>query len=87
MGDLGDETRERTDRELADEEAEVLLRSQVAIERLRPEVTDEATYEHLLVAVREATSHNESAAQFKARIERLGETGLAVAREILDKLP
>lgn len=87
MGDLGDDARAQTDRELEDREAALLLETTVDWDALRPQVTDLETYEKLIAVVQEATRNNESIAHLKSRLQELGKQGLAVTREVLDRLP
>lgn len=84
MGDLGDETFKRTDKELSDEEARVLLISEANWNELRPMVTDPELYDELISEVLESTRKNENLARLKGRIEKLGEKGIKMAKEVID---
>lgn len=83
MGNLGDETYKRTDEELSDEEARVLLNSEAKLEELRPEVTDPELYDELISEVRESTRKNENLARLNGRLEKLGEKGIKLAKEVI----
>lgn len=48
------------------------------LEKLRPKITDQAAYDQLIAAVTEATNRNESIAQFRERLEKLGSTTINV---------
>ena len=82
MKDLGDETVNETDAELADEEAALLLRTDVDWERLRPKISDQPTYDRLIAAVQEATRRNESMAQLRNRLKDLGTAGMSLAKKV-----
>lgn len=84
MAGLGKKTFERTDAELSDEEAQVLLSTSVNWEDLRPKVADQEVYDKLIKVVNKATKNNESLAQLKNRLESLGKEGLKVAKKVAD---
>lgn len=84
MGNLGDETYKRTDEELSDEEAKVLRNSEVKWKELRPLVTNPELYDEMISEVRESTRKNEDLALLKGRIEKLGEEGIKLAKEVID---
>jgi len=73
----------KADALLADELAALWKVTTSDLEALRPKVKDKAAYEHLLVAVAEATRRNESLAEFRIRVEKLGQGVRAVAKDIL----
>jgi len=56
------------------------------LEALRPRIKDEAAFNQLLAAVAETTRRNESLAEFKNRMEKLGQGVRAVAKDILAML-
>lgn len=59
--------------EILDEEIKaLLLATTVELEKLRPKIGDEETYNQLINAVNEATSKNENLAQLKDRLMVLG---------------
>lgn len=87
MAKLGKKTINQTNQELKDEELEMLLRTAIDWEALRPQVTNPALYEQLIVVVNEATQNNEGVAQLKSRLQQLGEEGLALATEVIGLLP
>jgi len=86
MGKLAHETAEEVDQILADEEADLLLRTSINWDELRPQVNDKESYEKLIAAVEEATRKNESIAQLKKRIFDLGEGVKKVAKEVVDMI-
>jgi len=53
------------------------------IEGLRPKVEDQETYDRLIAVVEESTRNNESLAQLKGRIEKLGATALSLAKSVV----
>jgi hypothetical protein len=82
MGGLGDETAREVDKELASEEARLLLRTRTNLTDLRPQISDKAAFNLLLQAVQTSTEKNESVAEFKNRLEALGKGVLKVAKEV-----
>ena len=82
MRKFGNQTREQTDRELADREAECLLHTTVDLEGLRPQVEDSEAYTRLIAEVQAATANNENLASLKTRISGLGEHGIALAKKV-----
>ena len=80
------ESRGKADADLAEEELKALKGvKDTKLEELRPHVTDEATFDRLVAEVKESTSRNESLAQFKERVEKLGPAVLRVVKEIKGK--
>jgi hypothetical protein len=82
MGDLGRESADRTDAQLAQREAELIMETRVDLESLRPRVSDPQALELLIQAVNESTERNEDIAQFKERINSLGKAVVRVAGEV-----
>lgn len=73
--------------ELLENELEALKQATTTdLESLRPHVADEETYNKLIEVVEESTRNNESLAQLKERIEKLGEIGLSMAKRIIQLL-
>jgi len=87
MANLGNKTFDRTDDELSDDEALLLLNTNINWEELRPEVTDHEVYDKLINIVQEATQKNENLAQLKDRLKTLGKEGFAVAKKIIKLIP
>ena len=83
MAKLGDQTFKKTNQEFADEEAELLLRTSIDWEALRPKVTDSALYDQLIAIVNEATQKNESIAQLKNRLSQLGKEGFNLVKKVV----
>jgi len=70
--------------ELLEAEFQVLRKaSSEDWESLRPKVTSAEEYEKLIAAVREATRLNESAADFRTRIEGLGSETMKIAKTVV----
>ena len=86
MAILGDQVFKETDKELTDEEAELLLRTSIDWDALRPKVTDSAVYDQLIAVVNEATQRNESIAQLNDRLKQLGKEGVGLAKKVIGLL-
>jgi SMC interacting uncharacterized protein involved in chromosome segregation len=56
--------------------------SRKEIDAIMPGTTDIQTYDKLIVIVKEASRHNVSQAELKARIEQLGEVGIDIAKKV-----
>ncbi len=80
------ETRNQVDKELAEEEAEVIRQSSANLEELRPKMSDKEAFDKLVAVVKVSTANNESVAALKKRIESLGETVVKVAKKAYDLL-
>jgi hypothetical protein len=89
MDDIADDVVDQVDKELADEEANLLRQTTVDLEQLRPQISDPDAFDKLVEAVQKSTQKNEDLAQLKARLEKLGEGVLRVAKEVagMIKLP
>ena len=87
MGKKGNETLKRTDRELADEALKVLLITDIDWEKLRPQISDQAVYDKLIIAVEEATGKNRDIALLKTRLQALGKEGWTLAKKVIETLP
>ena len=74
-------SRQRADELLEDELQALQNATRTDLENLRPNITDEETYNKLIAAVEEATRRNEDLAQLKARLEKLGSTAISVVRK------
>lgn len=72
----------RADALVAEELAALKQATTADLEALRPKVKDAAAYEELLAAVAEATRRNESMAEFRERLQRLGQSVAAVAKDV-----
>jgi len=84
MRKISKATVKRVNAELADAELELLRRTTVDLQALRPQVTDKETYDKLMAAVAESTRKNESIAQLKSRLQSLGEAGVAVVKRAVE---
>ncbi len=87
MGELADQTAMKVNQMLADRELQLLKNTGVNMNKLRPQISDEASFNKLMEAVQAATQRNESIAELKSRIFTLGEGVIKVAKEVLIKLP
>jgi hypothetical protein len=67
---------------LADELAALQGATTVDLEALRPKVKDKASLDALIAAVAESTRQNESKAQLRRRITKLGEGVVSVAGRV-----
>lgn len=86
MEGLANEVVGQVDKELADEEARLLQQTTVNLEQLRPQISDPDAFAKLVEAVQESTQKNENLAQLKARLEKLGEGVLRIAKEVAGKI-
>lgn len=82
MRGLSNETKKQVDRMLSDEEAELLSRTTIDFESLRPQVSDTETYDKLIAVVKDATDRNLAVTQLKERLQQLGKKGIAVAKQV-----
>lgn len=80
------ESRKKTDMLLADELQALVDSTSTDLEKLRPKVTDKETYDILIAAVKESINRNESVAQLKSRLEKLGSTAINVGKEAVELL-
>jgi hypothetical protein len=87
MGKKGDKTLKRTDRELADEELQVLLVTDIDWEKLRPQIKDKTAYDNLIGAVEEANRKNKDIALLKTRLQALGKESWTLAKKVIETLP
>ena len=84
MANLGNQTFERTNVELSDDEAHLLLTTNIDWEKLRPEVADQEVYDKLIAVVEESTQKNESIALLKIRLKAIGKEGFSLAKKVAD---
>jgi len=75
-------TTAKVERLLADELSALKEVTRTDLEKLRPKITDEETYQRLIDAVEESTRRNESIAQLKSRVEKLGAKAVEIAKKI-----
>ncbi len=86
MEGLANEVVSQVDKELVDEEARLLQQTTVNLEQLRPQISDPDAFDKLVEAVQKSTQKNENLAQLKARLEKLGEGVLRIAKEVAGKI-
>lgn len=82
MANIGNDTFERTNIELSDDEVNLLITTSIEWESFRPKVSDQELYDKLIAAVEESTQKNENLAMLKTRLETLGKEGLALAKKV-----
>ena len=75
-------TREALDGKFKNEFRELRALDAERIKDITPDTTDEATYEKLMIVVREASRNNLEQAELAGRIQALGEVGLQIARMV-----
>ena len=80
MASAADAAAQQTDEELAAELTALKAAASADLSALKPEITDQASYDKLIEAVNESTARNESLAQLETRIRGLGEGVLKVAK-------
>lgn len=83
MDELAEESVRATDASLVEVELVVLKRTTTDLERFRSEIPDQASFEVFLSAVSESTRHNESVAELKTRLEKLGDGVVKVAGKVV----
>jgi len=86
-GNIGDQAAAATDAELADREASLLADTTIDWDALKPAGTDQATYDKLMKAVKEAQQRNETVAQIKQTITSLGTEAVALAKKLITAMP
>lgn len=69
-------------RKLLDDEVSDIMAEVARISELKPETADEETYEKLVSVVTEATRRNESIAAIKKNVEELGDSAVALFKEM-----
>lgn len=82
LRELAKQSKKKADEELADALQTVKGMTRADLESLRPKVSNQEEYARLITAVEEATARNESIADLKARIEKLGPAALDLAKEV-----
>ncbi len=83
MDELSDDAASQADAQLADRELRLIAETSFDWKKYRPAVGEEATYNALQEAVASATDHNRDIAQLRARIEALGDAGVALVKKVL----
>lgn len=86
LRELGLESKKRTDELLESELQALKMTTRTDLERLLPKVTDEASYNQLISVVEESTRCNESLAQLKDRLEKLGSNVIRIGKEAVKLL-
>ncbi|GAH58722.1 unnamed protein product [marine sediment metagenome] len=86
LRDKAEESSIRTDKLLENELESLRKATRSDLERLRPRIADEATYNRLIAIVEESTRLQENLAELKGRIESLGSKAIRSARDILKLL-
>lgn len=82
MGDLAEESVNAANARLSEEEAALLRKTTVNLERYRPQIKDAESFNKLIAAVQTSTKNNESVAEFKNRISALGSGVMSVAGKV-----
>lgn len=75
-----DESAARADILLADELNTLKAATFTDLERLRPKITDQETYNKLIAVIDEATQNNLDIASLKDKLVQLGSVGMQVAK-------
>lgn len=84
MGKLSKKTKEKVDEILKEDELSLLLDTQIDLDSLRPQVSDQESFNKLIEAVQTATNQNESIAQLRERVVGLGEGVVKIGKEVFD---
>ena len=80
------EAADETDRQLEAEITALKSATTADLEALKPHITDAEIYAQLIAAVKESTDRNESIAQLRDRVKRLGAGVLGVAKKAVGLL-
>ena len=87
LGDFAEDSVAATNKLLEQKEKELIRLTGIDLELFRPKISDAASFELLISAVREANEKNMAVAELKERIIGLGDSVLSVAAEIVAKIP
>lgn len=79
---LSEEAAAETDEALKAELNKLKSMTRTDLEKLRPQVTDQETYDKLIAVVKEATERNEDIAQIVTRVKGLGGAAVSLAKKI-----
>lgn len=82
MGKRAAQTAKETDEALAEREARLIHDTSADLERLRPQISDTASFDQLIAAVKLSTASNESIAALQQRVTNLGKGVLGVAKQV-----
>jgi hypothetical protein len=82
LGDLSNEAAADADAQFSKEIAALKELGTAGIEKLKPQITDQATYDKLIKVVQEAAAKNESIAQIVDRVKGLGQGAVSLAKKI-----
>jgi hypothetical protein len=75
-------------RTLVKEDIEILMTEIVKLKATAGQGgADPKTYAELLAVVEDATRKNESTAQVLARVKKLGDSAMTLAKDLVDKIP
>lgn len=78
---------DRANRLLAEREAELLSKTTIDWEAMKPKLGSEEDGQTLMEVVAEATSHNETVGAVLSRLEQLGSDGVALAKKVRALIP
>lgn len=84
MANIGNATIKRTNAQLSGIELNVISSTSIDWVSLKPQITDQASYDKLIKAVNESTQHNENIGLLKERLEDLGEGVISVAKKVYE---
>ncbi len=71
-----------TDESLKKQLSTLMAATKTDFEKLRPQITDQETYDRLIRVVREATEKNENIAQLVTRVKKLGKGAAGLAKKV-----
>lgn len=83
MDELAEESVRATDASLVEVELVILKRTTTDLEHYRAKIPDQPSFELFVSAVVESNRRNESAAELKTRLEKLGDGVAKVATKVI----
>ena len=84
MAKIGKATINKTNAQLSSVELVTISNTSIDWASLKPQITDQASYDKLIDAVNEATQHNENIGLLQERLEDLGDGVISVAKKVYD---
>jgi purine nucleoside permease len=84
MDELAEESVRAADESLVEVERVVLKRTTTDLERFRSKIPDQPSFDLFMTAVAESNRRNESAAELKTRLEKLGDGAVKVAAKVAE---
>ena len=86
MRDRAKKTVQRVNEQLAGRELEMLMRTELDVDKLGPGITNHALYQELSAVIADATRNNMSAAQLETRVRAMGDEAWELTNKIIDAM-